>query len=116
MFLEKAWAKINGNYLKSTGYFKEMSDGSPEDLSIKDFINKNFLTTEKMEFNEYGRYKSWLIPPNYYRGLSIKQEVQEIRDIINKVGSIELHKKRTPLLYNEVFSLNFEELNFPFFK
>ena len=27
--------------LISTGYFREMPDGSPNDLSIKDFINKN---------------------------------------------------------------------------
>lgn len=27
--------------LISTGYFKEMSDGSSDDLSIKDFIDKN---------------------------------------------------------------------------
>lgn len=27
--------------LISTGYFKEMPDGSPDDLSIKDFVDKN---------------------------------------------------------------------------
>ncbi len=27
--------------LISTGYFREMPDGRPDDLSIKDFINKN---------------------------------------------------------------------------